>query len=327
MSARLLLGIALSALLLWLAVRHVDVDEFYAALAAMRPLPAAAAFAVTLVVCGLRSLRWRLLFAPIKVIPLGDLLAVIMIGFLGNNLLPARLGDVSMVYLIDRKAGVGKSRAVGVIFIDRLFDVTTLVGLLLVSLLIAPAAPWVRSVAASGIMVLLVAFLVVGTLATQPARCRRWVGAVLGRLLPVAPAERVLRVYERFVTGLSVVRAPVTLVGAGLLSVLIWCCLALGVQLLFVAFGFALGLDAAFAVLAIVNLGLIVPSSPGFVGTFQFFCVAALALYGIDKSAALGFSVAYHLSQWLPTTLLGFYFLNRDHLSMKRLIAPGTDAK
>ena len=56
MSARLLLGVAVSALLLWLAVRHVDVDEFYAALAAMRPLPAAAAFAVTLVVCGLRSL-------------------------------------------------------------------------------------------------------------------------------------------------------------------------------------------------------------------------------------------------------------------------------
>jgi len=69
-------------------------------------------------------------------------------------------------------------------------------------------------------------------------------------------------------------------------------------------------------VIAIVNLGLIIPSAPGFLGTFQFFCVAALGLFQIKESQALGFSIMYHLSQFLPTTLVGFYFLNKENLSL-----------
>jgi hypothetical protein len=85
-----------------------------------------------------------------------------------------------------------------------------------------------------------------------------------------------------------------------------------------------LNFSAAITVLTIVNLGIIVPSAPGFVGTFQFFCVAALGLYHITTSEALGFSVVYHLSQFLPTTILGIYFLNKENIEMKALAKPNT---
>jgi len=101
---------------------------------------------------------------------------------------------------------------------------------------------------------------------------------------------------------------------------IVWILLGLGVYSLFMSFHFQLPFWSCFFVLAVVNLGLVIPSSPGFVGTFQFFCISALALFGISKTTALGFSVVYHLSQYVPTTLLGFVYLARDHIRLGNLV-------
>ena len=116
--------------------------------------------------------------------------------------------------------------------------------------------------------------------------------------------------------GMSIVAHPNRVAIAFLISLAVWVTLAVGVYSIAFAYDFGLTYGSAVSVLAIVNLGLIIPSSPGFIGTFQLFCVAALGLYGIDKSSALSFSIVYHLSQWLPTTLIGYYYLNREGLRM-----------
>ena len=318
MRNKIFIGITVSLVLLWLAVRHVDIGEFTRALSSAHLGYVSLAFLVTIVVCLFRAMRWRLLFLPTKTIGLHSLLSVIMVGFLANNLLPARLGEVAMAYLMNKKEAVGKSRSMGTIFLDRLLDVFTLVGFLLVSFLLYPYPFWVKRIALVGILLLVLFAILIWLALSRKDLCTRVLRFCL-RLLPARLSERILQIFVMFVDGLSALQRPAVVIQAVFISVLVWAALAGGVYLLFVAFNFPLGFNAAVTVLVIVNLGLIVPSSPGFVGTFQFFCVAALGLFAIDKSHALSFSVAYHLSQWLPTTLWGLYYLNRENLKLSDL--------
>lgn len=319
MRNRLFLGIAISAILLFFAVRQVNFAEFSASLAEAKPSYFVPAFFLTIIVCIFRALRWRLLFSPIKWIPLGDLLSVIMVGFLANNLLPARLGEVVMAYLMNHKQGVGKSRSLGTIFLDRMLDVFTLLSFLFLSLLVFPAPGWVKNISFIGVVVLVLVGIFAWFATAHQECCLHWIDRLVGTFSDWI-AERIKQVFVMFVDGLASLRDPWLLLKAVMLSVLVWAGLGGGVFLLFAAFGLQLQFHAAVIVMVIVNLGLIIPSSPGFIGTFQFFCVAALALFGIGNSQALSFSVLYHLSQWLPTTLVGLYYLNRESLSLASLM-------
>lgn len=310
-----LIGYIISGLFLWLVIERLDTDMFVDAMSAADPGLIAVACLVTVVVCLVRTARWKLLFSFASHVSYSSFLSVIMIGFLANNLLPARLGDVTMAFLIHRKEGVGKSRAVGAIFLDRLFDVFALVTLALVTLIgteIPSWVQWIAGVAISG------CFAAAGLawLAVRHRQRSKLLMRGLLRFLPDRLSERLMQLFVMFLEGVAVITDPVRMITVYVVSLAVWCGLATGVYALSLAFGFELGFAACVAVMAIVNLGLIIPSSPGFIGTFQFFCVAALGLFGVDQSSALSFSVIYHLSQWLPTTVLGYYFLNRENIKL-----------
>jgi uncharacterized protein (TIRG00374 family) len=242
-----------------------------------------------------------------------------MVGFLANNLLPARLGDVLMAYLIGEKEDISKSSALGTIFVDRALDVLILIIFLTGAIFINPFPMWVKRIGLIGILLLFFSAFMTWIAVARKDACIRILQFLLNPL-PYSSKIRFGKLFNHFIDGLAVVRKSSILIKSLAVSIMIWATLSLGVYLLFLAFELPLGFGAALAVLTIVNLGLVIPSGPGFVGTFQFFCVAALGLYGVKESQALGFAVLYHLSQFLPTTLVGFYFLNRDNLTLNRLV-------
>jgi uncharacterized protein (TIRG00374 family) len=317
MKKRFITGLIISVLLLWLAVRKVNFREFMEAITAAQVKYLVPAFALTLIVCIFRSVRWRLLFSQIKEIKTYNLFSVIMVGFLANNLLPARLGDVVMAYLIGKKEDISKSSALGTIFIDRALDVLTLIMFLTGAILINPFPIWVKRFGLTGILLSFFSALMIWIAVVKKDTCIRILDFLLIPL-PSSLRTRFAKLSNHFIDGLAVVGKSSILIKSLAVSIMIWASLSLGVYLLFLAFKLPLGFGAALAVLTIVNLGLIIPSGPGFVGTFQFFCVAALGLYAVKESQALGFAVLYHLSQFLPTTLAGFYFLNRENLTLNR---------
>jgi uncharacterized protein (TIRG00374 family) len=314
-----LLGYLIGGFFLWLVAKNLDSEMFVDAVRAADPGLIAFACVVTIAACLIRTARWKLLFSFASHVPYSSLLSVIMIGFLANNLLPARLGEVTMAFLIHKKEGVGKSRAVGAIFLDRLFDVFALVTLALVTLIGTEMPAWVQWISGVAITGCFAAAAGVAWLSVRHQHRSRMLMQGLLRFLPARLSERLMQLFVMFLEGIAVITDPVRIVTVYLVSLVVWSGLATGVYALSLAFGFELGYAACVAVMAIVNLGLIIPSSPGFIGTFQFFCVAALGLFGIDQSSALSFSVVYHLSQWLPTTLLGYYFLNKENIKFFKL--------
>jgi hypothetical protein len=318
MKKKLIIGSIISLIFLWLAIRKANFQEFIKAIATLQVKYLIPAFLLTLAVCVFRSMRWRLLFSQTKEIQISSLFSVIMIGFLANNLLPARLGEIVMAYLIGKKESISKSLAFGTIFLDRILDVATLILFLTGTIIFSSFPIWVKRIALTGMFLLLFSAFVMWIAVGKKEVCIRILQFCL-KPLPYSLEKRFCQIFGQFVDGLSVVKNVSILISVVAVSTIVWSVLSLGVYLLFLSFNFSIGFGAAITVLAIVNLGLIIPSTPGSVGTFQFFCVAALGLFQVKESQALGFSMVYHLSQFLPTTLVGFYFLNKENLSLSRL--------
>ncbi|KPK74523.1 MAG: hypothetical protein AMJ89_06095 [candidate division Zixibacteria bacterium SM23_73] len=123
----------------------------------------------------------------------------------------------------------------------------------------------------------------------------------------------------KFISGLKVFRDVSSLIWILTWSVLIWVVIGVSNYFIFLAFGLYPPIQASFILLVIVCLGVMLPASPGFVGTFQFFCIVALSTFGYDKNVALPFSILLHACQYFPVTLLGLYYLKKEHLSLKTL--------
>jgi len=106
-----------------------------------------------------------------------------------------------------------------------------------------------------------------------------------------------------------------------MLSIPIWTAYALGTYAALKACAIDAPFSASWVVLAFVGIGVSLPSAPGFVGTFQFFTVAALALYAVDPQQAFGFSLLHQMAQYIPVTLFGWILLVKEQMSLGDLAA------
>lgn len=312
-------ALAISALCLFLAVRSIHLDEFLAAFAALNPWALFPALGCYFVSFGFRSLRWRFMLQGAGGLTARRLFPYLVIGYMANNLLPARLGEFVRAYVTGTRESLSRSSVFASIVIERFFDGLTIVMILLVLFFIEGVdRPWLRTMAW-----LSSALFAGGLLAMSLLLWRRAAALALARkllaLLPARWGELALHILERFTDGLAFLRAPKALLAAFLLSFLVWAC-ELGVYLVYLnAFGLSAPPEAALLTLVVVNLSSLIPSSPAFIGVFQYACQKSLEIFGIGASSALAFSVAVHATQILPTTLLGLFFLSTFGLSMRQL--------
>jgi uncharacterized protein (TIRG00374 family) len=236
-------------------------------------------------------------------------------GFMANNVLPARLGELVRAYLLGRIGQVSATATLGTIAIERVFDVL----MLLLCLVGGGAASGVLGSTGQGVWTtaVLALVLLVGIYVAS-----RWGEPLVefgGRMLSrVSPrlAERAVNLARSFVVGLQAMRGMreigVTfgsslVAWATIVMTLYWAVRAFNVQLSFPASAFVLGAG---------GLGIIVPSSPGNVGTLEFFYVSALALLLVDSSVAFSFAITLHALDWGLVTVVGLIFLWGSGLSL-----------
>jgi hypothetical protein len=317
---RLILGSLLSVLFLYLAFRKSDLGELWEILGTTRVALLVPAVVLTLLSFWLRSIRWRHLLAHVKPVPVGRLFRATMIGFMANNLLPARLGELYRAHVIGRWEGISRSAALATIAVERIFDLFTMLVLLVVVALVSPLTPVVRTV---GILATVFGLLVLGlflALFLGGERILGWAERVLPR--PLRP--RGVQILASFREGLGVLREGRQLLWAAVWSFAMWACIVLVIQFCFWATDVRAGGEpvpplAAVVVLVVMALGLMVPSGPGFVGSLQFFAVKALEVFDVGREPALAFSLVYHATQWFPVTLVGLLFLIQANLSLKEV--------
>ncbi|MBI2525575.1 MAG: flippase-like domain-containing protein [Candidatus Rokubacteria bacterium] len=308
---KILLGLAVSAGLLVYVFRDADVHAIPVLLARTHWGLLAASIALNLLSLWFRARRWAFLFPP-GAHPV-HLFSAVMIGYMGNNLLPLRAGEVVRAYVVARR-GQRFWTTVATMVVERVLDAIA-VGLMLAGLFLLVTVPrelrWAALVFISADLALIVALAVV---AIAPGRCERVLGRLLGRWPAVEGRAR--GIFATVNEGLSGIRAPHHLLPIVFWSAGIWLLLATVVWTAFRAAHLALPWGAAWAVLALLGLGVSLPSSPGFAGVVQAVVVVALALFSVPRTEALSFSLLLHASQYFPVTLWGLALLFVEHVSL-----------
>lgn len=315
MKWKLALGLALSALFLWLASRGIHWQEVWRILSGARYWLMVPVVLLTMLAYLVRAWRWQFLLVGVGHIPLRSLWSSIMIGFMGNNILPARLGELLRAYSLGRSSGVSRSAALGSVVVERVLDIGVLLLVFGTVFALGRLPPGIGRW--GGILLVLAtpvaAFLVLFELRPEP------VWGLVERFLPRRLRPRLRTIAMNFRAGLRVLRHPVPLLAGIGLSILMWGILVGVVMLCLSALSLTTAPDAATVVLVVMAIGTMVPAAPGYVGTLQAAGTLALVQYRVPQASAFSFTVLYHAGQWLPVTLVGLYYFMRQNLSLRRL--------
>lgn len=302
------LGLAVTAVFAYVAVRNTRPGEVWEALRDSDWLWLVPAFAVLAVGILLRALRWWSLFEPATRPPFGAVLEATVIGYFFNNVLPLRAGEAARVVALKRRARASWAETGGTVALERAFDVLAVLGLLFALVPWLPEVSWLRVAAVLAAVMLLVLAAAAVVLALWADRPLQRLFRPLGRLFPSERVELGAASLARGLVGLRHLRIAAPAFG---LTVLSW--VVFGLSTWLAMLGFHLGLSPAAGIFVIIALGLsaILPASPAGVGVFEAAVVVALSTYDIDESEALSYALVLHALHFFPFIAAGLVVLRR----------------
>lgn len=318
---RLAAGILVTAVFAYLALRGVQFAEAGRALADARYGYILLAVGILMLSHYLRALRWRYLLAPVADAGTGSLFSALAIGYAANTFVPAHLGEVLRAYVVGRKQGVSASAAFASIVVERIVDVVSLIAVMALVIALHPFPGWVvqSGYAMLGGALLLLAGMV--GLRRFGSRTAAIVQRML-RPLPEAVGRRLEKLILDFCSGIMPLKSGRHYLFTGALSLAIWACYTLVNYACLEAFnlvaGHGLPWYAALAVLVVTTISVVIPSTPGYVGTYHYLCQVSLVMFGVSASEAISFAVVAHLVNLLPVTLLGLALANYEGVSVLR---------
>ena len=360
-------GLGLSVVLLWLALRGLDLGQTWAALGDTNYWLLATAVPLYFLGVAVRGLRWQRLLLPVERIPARQAIALLIVSYTVNNVVPARMGDVMRVFLLARETGIRKSASLATVFLERLLDVLAILAVIVACtvflhwpspLLTALRVAAVAAIVAAGLLILvathrsrrglsrarimwrslaLTALLGI-LLATAFAEFGQWIpdglllplagasiallvavfgAAVIARdyltslplrlslLLPGRLGYRIVGMSQSFVAGLQSLRSPRRLVEMAVLSMVSW----IVEGLTYYVVGRSMGLDESVLIflltMGVINIFSALPSSPGYIGPFEFAGKLVLVQFGIGAELAIAYLLLMHALLLLPVIVLG----------------------
>jgi uncharacterized protein (TIRG00374 family) len=315
--AATVVGVVVTLVFAYVAVRDVDAGDMWAALREAGwwwTIPSTLLLAAAIV---LRAVRWRYLFVPTTRPPLGPVLQALLVGYLFNNLLPARAGEAARVVVLRQRARVSRAESAATVVVERAFDVLSLLALLFLLVPFLPEVSWLRTailLAVTLFLGLAAAAIVLWRFGAAPFHA---LARPLARRRP-AWAERLEAIAENLAQGLAGVHRPRQALGGFALTTVSWIVMGLSFWALMPAFGLGLGAEAGVFVLIATGLAAILPSSPAGLGVFEAAVVVALGAYGVPSAEALSYGLVLHLVNWLPFLVAGGLALQRHVAHVRR---------
>lgn len=322
---RLWIGIGISAVLLVMLFRQIDGRQVLAAFRSMDYRYLVPSIILTFVSYYCRAIRWRYLLLPQKATSLASLFPATIVGYMANNLLPARLGEFVRAYVLAEKERLDPSSVFATLVLDRLFDGFTVL-LILVLTLFTVRLPEGMEQVQEGLKLggYVTLALYVGVIAFLVLLKRRthWTLDLLGRLLrpfPARVAEKIIPLLGSFIAGIRMSSRPAELAALFVSSLVIWSTAIWPVDLVLKSFGISLPVTASMLIMVFLVFAVMVPASPGYVGTYHAACVYGLLAFNVQREMALSVALVMHGINFFPVILAGFYYLWRDNISLRNV--------
>lgn len=322
-----LVGLLSSALFIVLAVRRLELGSVSRAFGQAQLVPWLP-LAVLSYLAGhwVRGLRCKLLVSGEAKLGLGTATNVVVLGYAVNNVLPARLGEIARAGLLAQTSGLPFVQSLTVTVLERVMDGLCLLLLLVVAGQMLEDPGWIKTTLELGGLVFGVATLGVLLTVVAPSAVLGITGRVAHRL-GSRVHDLAVKLVSQLVAGVSYVRSGSSALAVSALSLLVWLFEAGMFLALLPAFGIRADPWLALVAMCVTNLGILAPSTPGFIGPFHFFCMRAVALAGVSEPVAFSYAVLVHLSFYVPITLWGIGIAFTYGISLGEMLSRARDAK
>ena len=318
---QLWLGILISAVLLYLALRGLQLDKVWESLKSARYIWLLPGIAVYFIGVWVRSWRWHYMLRPLKKIPTRTMFPIVTIGYMGNNIYPARAGEVLRAVILKQRENVPVSASLATVIVERIFDGVVMLAFVFLNLgelaklqTNSGIVGNIQQVAFWGAIVFIGALAVFLLAAMFPQVTEKIVAWMIQKFLPERFREKVSQVAIRFLTGLESLRSPQEALMIFFTSFLIWLLETGKYWFVMHAFDFEVSFFALMLMNGIVNLATTIPSAPGYLGTFDAPGIALLSAYGVPPEMATGYTLVLHAALWFPITALGAFYYFRQPL-------------
>lgn len=277
--------------------------------------------AVYFVAVWVRAWRWHYMLRPLKAVPTRVMFPIVAIGYAGNNILPARIGEVLRAVVLKRREGIPVSASLATVIVERIFDGVVMLAFVFLNLpelakltteIKVLGSFSIQDIAVYGAIAFigaLVVFLLAAMFPQQADKVLEW---LVQRFVPSSVRPRVLNVSRRFLGGLESLRSPLDALMIFVTSTVIWLLETVKYWFVMHAFGFQVSFFTLMLINGVVNLATTIPSAPGYLGTFDWPAIAILKAYGINQEIATSYTFVLHFALWLPITLLGMYYAGRE---------------
>jgi uncharacterized protein (TIRG00374 family) len=319
---QLWVGIFISILFIWLALRGLQLERFWDTLRVANYWWLAPGLALYFLAVWVRAWRWHYLLRPIKSIPANSMFPITVIGYMGNNIYPARAGEILRAVILKRRESVPVSASLATIIVERIFD-----GVVMLAFVFANLPELARLTHSSGFVgnieqvalvgtgvfvAALIAFLLAAMFPATSIRLGSW---LIERWVPGRMRETAGGLMHRFLDGLAALRSPFSILMVFLGSVVIWLLETGKYWFVMHAFPFEVDFYVLMLMNGIVNLFTTLPAAPGYIGTFDAPGIEILQNFGVPGSIATAYTAVLHAALWFPITALGAWYLWQEHLS------------
>ena len=292
----------LAAVLLYYSLRGIEWRQVALIAAGARPGLLCLAVTMGTTTLFLRACRWRILLNAEGAVGVSTTFWATAGGYFGNNFLPARAGELVRTYMISSRSTLGNTYVLATALSERVADAVALVVISALVLLTLPAPPgWLAGTARP--------FAILGLLGALAIAVLPLLGSVAGSAIERAPLphdlrRRLMAVMEHGLRGMRAFHNTRRLSGFLGLTVLIWCLDALGTVIGGAALGLRIPMPVAFLLIAGLGLGSALPSTPGYVGIYQFVAVTVLTPFGFSRNDAIAYIL---VAQTLMYVVIGFW--------------------
>jgi uncharacterized protein (TIRG00374 family) len=318
MKKQVIAGLLLSAFLIYLTVRGICFEDVAEGFKTVRYRYIPPVLILILLAQVLRSIRWGIILSPIEKVDQLSLFSITSVGFLAIVAIPARLGELARPYLISKKSKIPMTAALGTIFVERVFDSITILIMAVSVLFFIPLPLWLTEASIFFFLIITAILAAMIFMVIKRETSFKVINPFLKRL-PDRYAHKLNSLIHHFIDGFKIITHARDLIYVIFISGLIW---LIGVQviyLLFFAFGFHLPPVAAFVLMIILIIGITIPTAPGFIGNWHFFCVLGLSLFNVPRADAFTFAVIYHFLSIGTVIITGLIFLPFNKFSLSSL--------
>ncbi|MFL7813746.1 MAG: lysylphosphatidylglycerol synthase transmembrane domain-containing protein [Anaerolineales bacterium] len=328
-------GLLISAGFLYLALRGLELEQVWEPLRTARYWWLLPGVGVYFIAVWVRAWRWHYLLRPVKAVSTPKMFPIVAIGYMGNNIYPARAGEVLRAYVLKRKEDVSISASLATVIVERIFDGVVMLGFVFLNLpelaTLTGSSGFIgniRTLALWGSAAFLGALGVFMLAAMFPNQAEKIFKRLVEVFLPEKIRHKVLDIALKFLHGLESLRSPREAVMVLLTSVVIWLLETGKYWFVMHAFDFQVSFFALMLMNGIVNLATTIPSAPGYLGTFDGPGIAVLSAFGVDQGVATGYTLVLHAALWFPITVLGAYFMLREGIRWQagKVVSQDADA-